>query len=78
MTFETSLRITAMPATLVETLVIMLFGAALVVVLGGCTSGSKPTSAPQNPSPAASPVPPEVEFDPATAAEKYRKAKQRP
>jgi hypothetical protein len=67
-----------MPAALFETLVIMVAGAALVVVLGGCTSGPKPTSAPQNPSQVASPVPPEVEFDPATAAEKYRKTRRQP
>lgn len=67
-----------MSAAFVETLVMMLAGAALVVVLGGCSAQPKPTSAPQNPAPTASSVPPEVEFDPATAAEKYRKTPRRP
>lgn len=67
-----------MPAGLIDTIMIMLAGAVLVVVLGGCSSQSNPSSAPQSPSQAAPPLPPEVEFDPATAAEQYRKASRRP
>ena len=43
-------------------------------LLAGCGEGGSPTTAPA--SKADSKLPPEVEFDPATATEKYQKQKK--
>jgi hypothetical protein len=45
---------------------------AAVVMLGGCKDSPSPPP-PENQK-AAAPLPPEVEFDPATAAAKYKKS----
>jgi hypothetical protein len=67
-----------MSSGLADTLLLMFAGAVVVLALGGCTSRSQPPSAPHVPPQATTVIPPEVEYDPATAAEQYRKTSRRP
>lgn len=54
---------------------VLILGAVLLVA--GCGGDGTPTTAPA-PAPRAEKLPPEVEFDPATAADKYKGKKPQP
>ncbi|MCS7021747.1 MAG: hypothetical protein NZU63_07970 [Gemmataceae bacterium] len=67
-----------MPQGLIDTLVIMVAGAGLVWLLAGCGSRTPPTvSPPSTPSEVKTPLPPEVETDPASATQHYLSKPQR-
>jgi hypothetical protein len=48
---------------------------AAVLAVAGCGETGSP-STPATPQKSAAPLPPEVEFDPATATQKYQKSKK--
>jgi len=66
-----------MSAEVIPTVFLMLGGVIAVWWLGGCHRPPPATPGSSTPTVVA-PLPPEVEYDPATAAQKYLERKKRP